>query len=331
MGAMRTRGNGRGSRSRWIALAKLAVSVGILVLLFRRVDAAALRGALGGVRPPVVVLAVLLYAGGQLVSARKWALLAGAFGFHRPYAAYARLYFAGMFVNLLGPSTIGGDVIRTLGLGRPDRRALAAYTVLADRGLGLTVLVGIGLAALAAFPEYGLPHGLGRLTGVLAALLVGSWWIAPRVARLLPRGTRLRRMIESDLAPLWRERAVLIGAAALSLVFHLMETTVEWILARALGLAVPFSYCLVLHPAVSVLAAVPVSIAGLGIREGGYAFFLEHIGVPPAAALTFGLLWFGVVVLGALPGGLLLWRMSSVDATDDAASGARRSATEADP
>lgn len=303
-----------GSRPRWRTLAKIAVSVGVLAVLFHRVDAGALCDALGRVRPAVVALAIALYAGGQLLSARKWALLAAALGFRHRFSAYVRLYFEGMFVNLLGPSTIGGDLVRALGLGGRDRRMPALHSVLADRALGLTVLVCIGLAALAAFPQYGLPWWLALVTGSMALLLVASWWSVPRMARLMPRHARVRRLLENDLASLWHDRSVLARATSLSVVFHLMEVTVEWMLARALGLGVPFSYCLILHPAVSVLAAVPVSVAGLGIREGGYAFFLERIGVSPAEALTFGILWFAVVGAGALPGGVLLWRTVAIRA-----------------
>ena len=44
----------------------------------------------------------------------------------------------------------------------------------------------------------------------------------------------------------------------------------------------------------------------LGLREGGYVFFLGLIGIREPAALAFGLVWFTIMVLGALPGGLLL-------------------------
>jgi hypothetical protein len=57
---------------------------------------------------------------------------------------------------------------------------------------------------------------------------------------------------------------------------------------------------------VAVLAALPVTVSGLGVREGGYVFFLHRIGVPPADALSFGLAWFAILALGALPGGVLL-------------------------
>ena len=294
-----------GDRVRW--LAKLALSGGVLVFLLQRVEAQGVVDALGGVKPGFLLLALCLYVAGQLVSARKWEMLASALGFRRSYREYATFYFIGMFVNLLGPSTVGGDLARGLFLGGSGRRALALTSVLFDRASGLVVLVVLGLSALLVFPQYELPPVLVVLTTGMVVLLLLSWWILPRVVALvLPSDHRLRLVVERALGPFWRDGALLGRVAAVSAGFHLIEMTVQYVVARALGLEVPFSYCLIFHPAVSVLAAIPISVAGLGVREGGYVFFLELVGVEDATALTFGLLWFAITVVGALPGGLLL-------------------------
>lgn len=46
--------------------------------------------------------------------------------------------------------------------------------------------------------------------------------------------------------------------------------SLQYVLARATGPALPFSYCLILHPVFSVMTPLPVSVAGLGMREGDY-------------------------------------------------------------
>jgi uncharacterized membrane protein YbhN (UPF0104 family) len=230
-----------------------------------------------------------------------------ALGFRQRYTTYVTFCFIGAFFNLLGPSTLGGDLVRALALGGRKRRALALNSVVFDRTSGLVVLVGMGLVALLVFPQYGLPADLVRLTALVVVGLLACWWVLPRVVALvLPAGHRLRHFVEHDLSVLWRNQWFLVTVVIVSGCFHLVQVTVQFTLARALGLAVPFSYCLVFHPAVAVLAALPVTVSGLGMREGGYVFFLHRIGVPPADALSFGLAWFAVLVLGALPGGALL-------------------------
>jgi hypothetical protein len=142
------------------------------------------------------------------------------------------------------------------------------------------------------------------MVGGGAALVLG-WWTSPRLVRLLPAGHRLRRTVEDELAPFWRDRGLLLRVAAIALVCHLSQVCVQWILPRAAGAAVPFAYCLVYHPAISVLAALPVSVAGLGMREGGYLYFLTRAGYDASLAVTVGLLWFAVNVLAGLIGGVV--------------------------
>jgi uncharacterized membrane protein YbhN (UPF0104 family) len=158
---------------------------------------------------------------------------------------------------------------------------------------------------LLAFPVYHLPQALTAAIIGGGVLLVLGWWTCPRLVRLLPEGNRLRRQVETELGPFWRDRRLLLRVAAVSLLFHLIQVTVQWELARAAGVTLPFSYCLVYHPVISVMTALPVSVAGLGVREGGYLYFLTRIHVDDSFAVTIGLLWFAVTVLAGLVGGAI--------------------------
>jgi hypothetical protein len=55
----------------------------------------------------------------------------------------------------------------------------------------------------------------------------------------------------------------------------------------------------------SVMMALPFSIAGFGVREGGYIYFLTRIDVDDSVAVTMGLLWFAVTAVSGLVGGLI--------------------------
>ena len=99
--------------------------------------------------------------------------------------------------------------------------------------------------------------------GDLTALL-GGWRLLPRVLPLVvPETNRLRRLVERDLAPYWNDARLLAEVGLLSLVFHLSQIFVLWILTRALALPVPWSYCFILGPLVNIMAAIPISLNGL--------------------------------------------------------------------
>jgi uncharacterized membrane protein YbhN (UPF0104 family) len=294
-------------RGSWKLFAKVAVSVGLLAYLSSRVDFAEIGRFLADVDPIGVLIALGLYLAGQALSALKWRRLALAVGFRADPARFVAYYFIGMFFNTFGLGTVGGDIVRALYLaGSGGRRGLALNTVVADRVSGLLALLGIALAALVVFHHYELPAVIYWGVIALSSALLGGWRLLPwLVPKLLPERNRLRRLVEEDLAPYWDDYRLLAEVSVLSLSFHLSQIGVLLILTHALGLAVPWSYCLVFGPLVNILAAIPISWNGLGVREGGYVFFLAHIGIARESAMAFALTWFAVVVSSGAVGGIV--------------------------
>lgn len=288
---------------RWVV--RVAVTTGVGAYILGHVDRASLVRTVADVRPGLVAVALAIYLLGQAVSACKWSLIGRAVGFDAGVLQYVRFYFIGMFFNLFGPSTLGGDLARGLALGAGGRRAVAINSVVFDRASGLTLLMALGAVALLVFPTHGLPRPLVVSMMVAGIVLLAGWWMCPRLVRLLPPGHRIRQHVERDLAPFWRDRGLLGRVAATSVVFHLSQVVVQWVLARAAGAVVPFGYCLLYHPLISVISALPISIGGFGVREGGYLYFLGRIGVDRSVAVTIGLLWFTLTLLGGLVGGVV--------------------------
>jgi hypothetical protein len=55
-------------------------------------------------------------------------------------------------------------------------------------------------------------------------------------------------------------------------------------------------------PAVAMAQVVPISVGGLGVREGLLAFFLHPLGVPTGQAVAVGLLWYAMTLVVSLAG-----------------------------
>jgi uncharacterized membrane protein YbhN (UPF0104 family) len=78
-----------------------------------------------------------------------------------------------------------------------------------------------------------------------------------------------------------------------------------WLVGRALGAGVPDAYYWIVVPMVSLLTLLPVSINGMGVREGGMLLFLRPLGVTDATALSLAFLWFASFSVVGLLGGLV--------------------------
>ncbi|MBI3766901.1 MAG: flippase-like domain-containing protein [Deltaproteobacteria bacterium] len=292
-------------RGSWQKLLQLAVSALAIWLIARRVDLRESARVVATARHDAVLGALILYALGQVMSAYRWRLIGLSVGLVDSFANYVRYYFIGMFFIFFGPSTLGGDLVRSLYLAeRVGSRARAFNSVLFDRLSGVVVLVAVGASAFLLFPGYDLPRPLFYATVAFGGGLFLAWWLAPvLVGVLLPPEHRVRRFVEHDLGPFWRNRRMLVGAAVVSLAIHFLQIVTQFVVARALGLDVPFTYICIFHPLVSALSSIPITLSGIGLREGGYLWFLQRIGIAQANAIAFGVLWLVVLVASSLLGG----------------------------
>ncbi len=304
------------SRSTLTFLLKTLVSLGILFFLFSRIDMTQLLQVLSSIRLSYLVVAMAGYLLGQILCSMRWALLARSLGFKNPVKDFVIYYFIGMFFNLFAPSTIGGDVGRVYYLARDgSKRAEKEWTgptisalvsVLADRFIGLAVLVWIGAVALVLFSNYPLPLVIRSLTVALAAGSLLGWLLLPLLNRFLerwdfPKGRNLLMGLETYT----KNRQIILQTVVISLCVHFIQSWMQILLGRALDVEIPWSYSFILYPLVGVFSALPISLNGIGLREGGYLYLLQRIEVSSEKAIAFGLLWFIIVALDSLIGGIV--------------------------
>jgi hypothetical protein len=311
---------------------KILVSAALLVFLLRRADTARLIEILYAAAGGYLLVAMLGYLVGQVLCSFRWALLASPLGFKNPFKDFLAFYFIGMFFNLFAPSTVGGDVGRVFYLARDASRlapsgskptmASALISVVADRVVGLAVLVWIAAAALLLFPGYGLPATIRYATFAIAAATVACWFLVPKLSAI---AARYRASIADGLRAAresYRGKGrVAVVIVLLSAVVHAIQALIQLALGWSLGLEIPWTYCFILYPLVGLFSAIPISFNGIGLREGGYLYLLLHIGVSSEKAIAFGILWFFIVVVDSLIGaGVFVMRRRPAAATAPAAS-----------
>ena len=262
-----------------------------------------------------IALALAVYLVAQTVSAVRWAALARPLGIKTPFKDMIQYYLIGMFFNLFAPSTVGGDVSRVYYLvkdedARANGRAVttvhAAMSVLMDRAIGMVVLVWLGASGLLLFPKYAVPQSVRSATFLLSLGFLLGALLMPVLKRFLPEDghqlvVKLRLAFRSYRLH-WR---ALLAAAVLSLAVHLIQAWMHTVMGQALGLEVPFSFSLIVYPLVGTFAAIPITLNGLGLREGGYIFLLAVIGIGTEQGIAFGILLFLIVALDSLLGGVL--------------------------
>jgi uncharacterized membrane protein YbhN (UPF0104 family) len=277
--------------------------------LLSRLDRGALATAMADVDVTGWLLAVFIYLFAQIASGIRWATLARPIGFHLGWLRFQQLYFEGMFFSLCLPSSIGGDVVKALRLGGDGRgRILAACTVVADRVAGLLAIFLIGFTALAqrtyslnALQAAGV--GLALTAATLVATRIGFAllnWPAGRIPEHHPVAHYLERLL-----PYHHHPYVFWGGIGLGLVVQGLNVLSVMALGDALGLGLPAeAYCIAV-PLVGLMTALPISVSGVGVREGAMVWILGSYGVTDTLGVALGLLWFSVTVATGLIGGLV--------------------------
>lgn len=302
-------------KKRVLAVGKLLLGPLLLLFLLRLVGVDQLLATTRQARAEFLLLALLAYLGTVALRGLRWQRLLQAQGIRLPLPRLVRLDLVGSFFNLVLPSSVGGDVVKFYELTRDQsaREARIASSLLADRICGLVVLLLLGSAALPfaaghvdSRTAFLILAATGGAVGAVALLLNGrlrSWGLRhlPGLAWLLRR-----RGIEGLYRSLDGYRGAPLAHAALaSLLFNLLMIGVNVALGLAFHLELPLSLYAVVVPLISLVQAIPLSINGVGVREGGYLFFLGAAGVAPALALSMGLAYYGCTVAAGLLGALL--------------------------
>ena len=283
---------------------RVAVTTAMLVLILRSIDVPQVWKTLSRARPELLAAALALQLASGVAAAYRWHLVMRNLGFGGDAAFYFRSFFKGLFFNQALPG-VGGDAFRVIDVARRGfRKRDSLYAVFLDRLLGLATLMALSLLALVLDPGL-LPREVHRAIGLVMAAGVagasGVFWVGslpwPRrharaVVLLRSLSERARRAFSAHVAP------VLVS----SLLSPVLAIACFFVAGRALGLAYgPLAYLVVVPPAL-VLSALPVSIAGWGVREGTLVGLFSLAGADRAAVLTLSLLYGVMVLLASLPG-----------------------------
>jgi uncharacterized protein (TIRG00374 family) len=307
------------SRSWLTRVARLAVTAFVLWLVFSRVPLADVAGRLRTASPGWVLAAVVTLLPLLATAARRFRILTDQQGLSLSTWQIAEVNLVTSFYALILPGALAGGAIRWYRLRQIEGRGseiLAA--MLLSRLIYLIAVVVLGILLwIVARPDatqtsgvVGLLVLLGCLLG-LCVLFFGRWTHTAVSKRLSPRsdgkGTRAwRQRFDRLLLALGQLRDLsgrgLVGLALLSLAENLLGIVLLYFLSRSLGIDVSMAAIGWIRSIVRIVTLVPISLSGLGIREGTLVLLLAPYGVPGADAVALSLLSFGLSILTGAAG-----------------------------
>ncbi len=296
---------------------KLATSVALLTWLLVRSDVGLVLATLQKLSPSVLASVASLLPVMIAISAFKWWLFVP----RHSYPQLVRLNLVGVFYSIVLPGQVAGEAVKAyrLGAGRADAEEIAA-SVLVDKVNGMIGLLALGILGAHA-SRLGIPGslvasfsvtlliGLALLYSLHLPLLrrrieSGIGFVSRRWSFAKPLVDRLTLFLAASTRYLARP-GLMLASVLLGITYQLLCIAVIRIVAPSFGIDVPLIEWLWIFAVVTTAALLPLSVAGLGIREGAFVAVLGLLQVPSASALALSLTIFATQLATALLGGLV--------------------------
>jgi len=307
-------------RKTLLQVLKVTVSVGLIVFLFYKLSPARLLSQLESVRPEQLVVSVGIFFASVVMGAWQWHLLLKAGGIVLPFANTFKVYFVGLFFNNFLPAGVGGDAVKIYDVSRVgnDPHQVFAVTLL-DRVIGIAGLCLLALAASLVLVAGPAP----RINHLPIYMVIFAGCIAPVLAlimnRRLSRGVRILfgritvwglggrfDAVFRHLGGYRRVRMLLGQLTGLAVAVQFLRVVTHILVAQSLGIVITwhdFIQFFVFVPLLSLLMILPISINGLGVREGAGILLFTQIGFSREQALLMELITYAIMVVVSLLGG----------------------------
>ncbi|MCH7506684.1 MAG: flippase-like domain-containing protein [Proteobacteria bacterium] len=294
-------------------LLKIIVTGVLLWWLSQYFNYQQIRESLREVDPGLIALAVGLHILSYMVGGVRWWLLFRHLAGPVSLRQIMPSYYLGVFLNNILPSAYGGDLARSARLYVSGMSGSALVgSALMDRILGLVSVVMMGGVALILMPpglanRFAWPVLGACFLGLVFAFIL---FVLPDWVKIVDRGLGQRwPRIHAVLSCFPKYRAapkLLLIAFGLSVLNQALVVIVFLLLAPAVGIDVPLLRFVVILMLVFLVASLPISLGGLGPREGVLMALLLPLGVDSSLVLTLSIVYLFVLWCAAMPGVLVL-------------------------
>jgi uncharacterized protein (TIRG00374 family) len=310
-------------------VARLTVAIGAIVWVLHGQDWAELWRVFRQMSIGYFALSLATFTVAQVIIAFRWWLLLRVQEVHIAVRTAVRLFFLGLFYNNVMPGSVGGDLLKAWYITKhTDKRLAGALSVVVDRVIGLVGLILMAAVVYLLFmrgalggqaeaqssgAESWLESHRSLILWIIVGILVASAVVLIQpygrarlrevTRRALYRGMSLLAGVRDALVIYCSKPLTLFWAGVLTLIAQSIQIVAFWLLGRNLGItAGPIQY-FVIFPVMWVVGAIPISVAGLGVVEGGTVLlFVRLAGTPIELVTALALCQRFVWVLASLPG-----------------------------
>ncbi|MBR4397733.1 MAG: flippase-like domain-containing protein [Fibrobacter sp.] len=292
---------------------QLIVSVGGFAYIFYKVPFSSVVDNWSLSMTPWILLMLVAANLIMLIQANRWKGLSVQ-GPEIPFKTYYAYTAMGYFFNNLLPTGFGGDAVKSLAFGKKfNQTSQSISAVLLSRIQGLLAMF---LCFFIALPfalsktevpfVYTLVMTIAMLVCMVLVILCLFSDKVPVPAAILNKLTFIPKMQKSLSIYRQYKKQVLLSSLD-SLWLQLLTLFMAYAYFKAVGQSIDISILVVFTSITIVISMLPVSLNGIGVREGvQVALFTGILGIPAPIVLSAGLLGYIPLLFQALQGAVVL-------------------------
>jgi uncharacterized protein (TIRG00374 family) len=258
---------------------------------------------------------VLIY-----ISALKWKMFLEVFAEQISLGKLLILYLVGYFINLLLPSYVGGDAVRSWQIGKKvgQHEALAA-TVL-ERYTGVFAMLSMAFIFMWFINTVTFEIRLAVFVIMTTLVILTLLLLSPFFVVLLEKFKLPKKIVSHvskiiDALHLAKSHVPLFAKALLlSYLYHAVAVVNVMAAAYAVGWKdAPFFSMFIILPLILTVGSLPITPSGLGLQEGAYFFFLQSLGATSSEATAVALVMRAKTYILAVFGGIFWYFLRKED------------------
>jgi len=254
----------------------------------------------------------------RIIVVVRWKIILQYQKLYVPFIELVKINYISSALGQVLPGGIGGDLLRGYKLNKKYKQiSNTTASILLDRILGIGSMLLLSLIGSILADLIGLKLSISNYLLLICTLFILVFYLTSKL-RLdyfnfrFTNNERTKRLLKkiSDIlisvTDFKKIRNIFPSVFLISLIIQLLRCMIFYFLYRAFGYDIDFIYFLIAIPITLVLAIIPISIAGLGIREGSLIYFFTTVGVPAETSIGVGILFHLLQILASLPG-VLMW------------------------
>lgn len=297
-------------------LIKLTFSISIIIFITSKIDWTSFVETLKNAKLVLLGLAFFLIFVERFWSVLKWKFLLNSQNISISVWRLFCIYFIGNFLGLFLPSSLSTDVVRGYYLSKKiTNYAISGASVVMDRMMGLYSLLFFCLVAVVWYRvtlDPSIVYSILTITfaSIMAGIIAQHEVVPNFLEKYIPFFSKNhigRNLISIHRAFLSFKSypLVMLQAFCYSIILQIIRIVTIYITSTALGVEAEFMFFFLIVPITMVVIMVPISISGLGVREGSFAALFALVGIPLNDSFAISSINSIMIIIVSMLGGFI--------------------------